>query len=64
MKLAASAALAALVTEKELSSNYIIPSVLDPRVVPAVAEAVSKAALATGVARIKLNGSDRCVSKV
>ena len=64
MKLAASAALAALVSEEELSANYIIPSVLDPRVVPAVAEAVSKAALVTGVARIKLNGRDQRVCKV
>ena len=64
MKLAASSALAALVSEEELSANYIIPSVLDSRVVPAVAEAVSKAALITGVARIKLNGSDQCVCKV
>ena len=61
MKLAASLALAELVGDEELSKNYIIPSALDPRVVPAVAEAVAKAALRTGVARINLNGSDKCV---
>lgn len=61
MKLAASLALAELVSYEELSKNYIIPSALDPRVVPAVAEAVAKAALRTGVARINLNGSDKRV---
>ena len=61
MKLAASLALAELVSGEELSKNYIIPSALDPRVVPAVAKAVANAALITGVARINLNGSDNCV---
>ena len=61
MKLAASLALAELVSGEELSKNYIIPSALDPRVVPAVAKAVANAALRTGVARINLNGSDNCV---
>ncbi|MDY9922087.1 MAG: malic enzyme-like NAD(P)-binding protein [Synergistota bacterium] len=64
MKLAASSALAELVSDEELSKNYIIPSALDPRVVPAVAEAVAKAALRTGVARINLNGSDKFVCKI
>lgn len=61
MKLAASSALAGLVSDEELSKNYIIPSALDPRVVPAVAEAVAKAAVRTGVARININGSDKFV---
>lgn len=61
MKLAASLALAELVSDEELSKNYIIPSPLDPRVVPAVAKAVAKAAFDTGVARINLSGSDHCV---
>ncbi|NLV82708.1 MAG: NAD-dependent malic enzyme [Synergistaceae bacterium] len=52
MKLAASKALSALVSDEELSKEYIIPEVLDPRVVPAVAKAVSEAARMTGVARI------------
>lgn len=61
MKLAASLALAELVSDEDLSKNYIIPSPLDPRVVPAVAKAVAKAAFDTGVARINLSGSDHCV---
>lgn len=52
MKLAASEALASLVSDDELSSEYIIPSALDERVVPAVAAAVAEAARATGAARI------------
>ena len=52
MKLAASKALADLVSDAELSRNYIIPEALDPRVVPAVAEAVAKAAVKTNVARL------------
>ena len=52
MKLAASGALASLVSEAELSKEYIIPSALDPRVVPAVAEAVAAAARRTGASRI------------
>lgn len=52
MKLAASEALAGLVTDSELSAEYIIPGALDPRVVPAVAAAVAEAARRTGVARL------------
>ncbi len=52
MKLAASAALSALVSDSELSNQYIIPNALDPRVVPAVAKAVADAAVKTKVARI------------
>lgn len=52
MKLAASEALASLVSESELSREYIIPSALDSRVVPAVAAAVAAAARRTGVSRI------------
>lgn len=43
MKLAASEAIAGIVGE-ELSSEYIIPSALDPRVAPAVSAAVERAA--------------------
>jgi malate dehydrogenase (oxaloacetate-decarboxylating) len=53
MKLAAAHALAAIVTKTELSEEYITPSMFDPRVVPAVAAAVSEAAIKTGVARKK-----------
>ena len=52
MKLAASKALADLVSEEELSEDYIIPAAFDKRVGPAVAKAVADAARATGVARI------------
>ena len=52
MKLAAARALAALVPEEELSARYIIPAAFDPRVAPAVAQAVEKAARDTGVARL------------
>ena len=52
MKLAASEALANLITDEELSPEYIIPKAFDKRVGPAVAKAVAEAAKATGVARI------------
>ncbi|MDD4159721.1 MAG: NAD-dependent malic enzyme [Synergistaceae bacterium] len=64
MKLAASRALAELVSDEELSKNYIIPSALDPKVVPAVAGAVAQAAVSTGVARISINRSDKSVCKI
>ena len=52
MKMAAAMALANLITDEELSEEYIIPKAFDPRVGPAVAKAVAEAARATGVARI------------
>lgn len=52
MKLAASEALANLITDEELSLEYIIPKAFDKRVGPAVAKAVAEAAKRTGVARI------------
>jgi len=51
MKLAASEALAAVVGD-DLSPECVIPSVFDPRVAPAVADAVAAAARAEGVARL------------
>jgi malate dehydrogenase (oxaloacetate-decarboxylating) len=39
------------VSKSELSEEYIIPSVFNKAVAPAVAEGVARAALATGVAR-------------
>lgn len=55
MKIAAVEAIASLVSERELSSEYVIPAPFDPRVAPAVASAVAKAAMETGVARIKVD---------
>lgn len=51
MKLAAAEALAGLVSDDELSADYIIPKAFDRRVGPAVAAAVAEAARKTGVAR-------------
>jgi malate dehydrogenase (oxaloacetate-decarboxylating) len=51
MKLAAARAIAACVSRGELSEEYIIPSVFNKQVAPAVAEEVARAAHATGVAR-------------
>ncbi|MBO5520812.1 MAG: NAD-dependent malic enzyme, partial [Eubacterium sp.] len=52
MKVAAAGALASLISDEELSADYIIPKAFDPRVGKAVAEAVAQAARASGVARI------------
>ena len=52
MKMAASYALANLISDEELNEDYIIPAAFDKRVGPAVAAAVAEAARATGVARI------------
>ncbi len=52
MKIAAARALAGLITEEELSAEYIIPKAFDPRVGQTVAAAVAKAARDAGVARI------------
>ena len=51
MKMAASEALASLISEEELSADYIIPKALDKRIGAAVATAVAEAARKTGVAR-------------
>ncbi len=52
MKIAASYALASIIDESELNADYILPHAFDPRVGKAVAEAVKKAAIDSGVARI------------
>ena len=52
MKMAAARALAELISDQELSADYIIPKAFDKRVGPAVARAVAEAARATGVARL------------
>jgi len=52
MKMAASLAIASLVSDEELSAEYIIPKAFDPRVGKAVAQAVAEAARKSGVARL------------
>lgn len=52
MKMAASYAIASLVSDGELSPDYIIPKAFDRRVGKAVSEAVAEAARKTGVARL------------
>ncbi len=52
MKMAAAKAIASLVSDDELRSDYIIPAAFDERVGPTVAAAVAKAARDSGVARI------------
>ena len=55
MKVAAVYAIANLIEEKDLREDYVVPDAFDPRVAPAVAAAVAKAAVETGVARINLD---------
>ena len=52
MKMAAAGALAGLISDEELSEDYIIPAAFDKRVGPAVAAAVAQAARESGVARV------------
>ena len=52
MKVAAAYAIAGLVSDEELTADYILPAAFDSRVKDAVAEAVRKAAVESGVARI------------
>lgn len=53
MKMAAVEAIASLIDSTDLSPDYVIPGPLDSRVVPAVRDAVVRAAQETGAARIK-----------
>ncbi|EIT85445.1 malate dehydrogenase [Fictibacillus macauensis ZFHKF-1] len=55
MKIAAVHAIANLVADSELNPDYVIPAPFDPRVAPAVAAAVAKTAMETGVARLKVD---------
>jgi malate dehydrogenase (oxaloacetate-decarboxylating) len=52
MKIAAAEAISSLISDEELSPDYIIPAAFDERVGPAVAKAVAEAARRSGVARI------------
>jgi malate dehydrogenase (oxaloacetate-decarboxylating) len=51
MKLAAASAIADAIEADELHAEYIVPSVFNPRVAEAVAAAVARAAMRSGVAR-------------
>ena len=55
MKVAAVHAIAGLIDDEDLHADYVIPGPFDPRVAPAVAAAVAKAAMETGVARMKMD---------
>lgn len=52
MKIAAAYAIANLISDEELSPDYIIPAPFDARVADAVAESVAQAARKSGVARL------------
>ncbi len=52
MKIAAAKAIASIVSDEELSPEYIIPAPFDTRVAPAVAKAVKEAAIKCGLNRI------------
>jgi malate dehydrogenase (oxaloacetate-decarboxylating) len=58
MKLAAARAIAASVPEAELSVHKIIPAAMDFSVPPRVAEAVARAALESGVARLQIDPAE------
>ena len=51
MKIAAAYAIANLIDDKDLREDYVVADAFDKRVAPAVAAAVAKAAIETGVAR-------------
>jgi malate dehydrogenase (oxaloacetate-decarboxylating) len=55
MKLAAATRLASLVTERELQEGQIIPLAMDYDVAPAIASTVARAAMESGVARIRVD---------
>ena len=48
-------ALAGIIPEEELTEDYIIPQPFDPRVAPAVASEVAKAAMKSGVAKMEVD---------
>jgi malate dehydrogenase (oxaloacetate-decarboxylating) len=52
MKLAAAKGIAEVVQDDDLSEDYIIPSVFDRDVAPAVAKAVIEEARREGIARV------------
>ena len=54
MKIAAAKAIAGLISDEDLTEEYIIPAAFDERVGKAVAKAVAQAAKDSGVARLEL----------
>ncbi|RJQ06487.1 MAG: NAD-dependent malic enzyme [Bacillota bacterium] len=67
MKVAATYAVAALISDDELSPDYVIPKPFDRRVAPAVAKAVADQAVKEGLARVKVDPDEvarRCVELV
>jgi malate dehydrogenase (oxaloacetate-decarboxylating) len=54
MKLAAAHAIADVIPEESLAEDYVIPSVFDERVAPAVAQTVAEAGRSSGAARESL----------
>ena len=58
MKLAAAYAIASIIPDEELRSDYIIPGIFDPRVAPTVAAAVAQVAINSGIARIYADPKD------
>ena len=57
MKLAAARGIAGVVDEADLSEDYVIPSVFDREVAPAVAEAVVTETKRAGIARVSETGT-------
>ncbi|MEW6031740.1 MAG: malic enzyme-like NAD(P)-binding protein [Bacillota bacterium] len=55
MKIAAAHAIADLITDEELSPDYVIPKPMDRRVAPAVAEAVAAQAVKEGINRVAVD---------
>lgn len=55
MKIAAAQAIANLISDDELSPDYVIPAPFDSRVAPHVAAEVAKSAIATGEARLQVS---------
>jgi malate dehydrogenase (oxaloacetate-decarboxylating) len=56
MELAAADAIASVISADELASDYVVPSVFNRAVAPAVAKAVADAAEQAGVARKRPSG--------
>ena len=54
MKIAAANAIAGCVADSELTPDYILPNAFDRKIADAVCEAVAKAAIDSGVAKLKL----------